>query len=359
MVNGRCGKDGEDVPLASLTQHLFLGFTEREIDCEQTVVPFDGREAMHGPDPQRPSSTASRSKLRGVWVDEERRLRPRPRIDLARAGDSFRSRPWRRSNAFVRGLRYACQLMPTERSAPGPTRPRRRSARSCRCRDRSRRSRDPLHHHRRDFVRWSSALAPDRAQVTGARFVGCRSVRSSSGPFELREIHRCIRSRFASASAVDGHRRPSPALFVGMVMARAVRLRPPEVRRHGVRRGAVISASRSRASSRPALTAVIVGGRIGSQASRPRWASMAVTEQIDAIRALGADPVKKLVDPAPRRHDIIVMPVLCMPSALVLGFLRGDGHLLQPAIRHPRRRFFLSHRARLGQLRQDYFSGMF
>jgi hypothetical protein len=45
VVNGRCGVDGEDVPLASLTQHLFLRFTEREI-VEQTVVPFDRREAM-------------------------------------------------------------------------------------------------------------------------------------------------------------------------------------------------------------------------------------------------------------------------------------------------------------------------
>lgn len=45
-VNARCGVDGEDVPLASLTQHLFLAFTEREI-LAQEVVPFDGREAMH------------------------------------------------------------------------------------------------------------------------------------------------------------------------------------------------------------------------------------------------------------------------------------------------------------------------
>jgi len=45
VLNGRCGVDGEDVPLAALTQHLFLRFTEREIE-EQTVVPFDRREAM-------------------------------------------------------------------------------------------------------------------------------------------------------------------------------------------------------------------------------------------------------------------------------------------------------------------------
>src|SRR5512140_2771534 len=30
-VNARCGADGDDVPLAALTQHLFLQFTDREI----------------------------------------------------------------------------------------------------------------------------------------------------------------------------------------------------------------------------------------------------------------------------------------------------------------------------------------
>ncbi len=45
LVNGRCDRDGEDVPLRSLTQHLFIQFTEREVHRED-VVPFDGREAM-------------------------------------------------------------------------------------------------------------------------------------------------------------------------------------------------------------------------------------------------------------------------------------------------------------------------
>jgi hypothetical protein len=45
-VSGRCGVDGEDVPLSALTQHLFLSFTEREI-LEQKVVPLNGREAMN------------------------------------------------------------------------------------------------------------------------------------------------------------------------------------------------------------------------------------------------------------------------------------------------------------------------
>lgn len=44
-VNGRCDRDGEDVPLQSLTQHLFLTFTEREVHSQE-VFPFDGREAM-------------------------------------------------------------------------------------------------------------------------------------------------------------------------------------------------------------------------------------------------------------------------------------------------------------------------
>ena len=38
-VNGRC-RNEEDVPLISLTNHLFLHFTEREV-LKQEVVPFD------------------------------------------------------------------------------------------------------------------------------------------------------------------------------------------------------------------------------------------------------------------------------------------------------------------------------
>jgi hypothetical protein len=45
-ASGRCKVDGEDVPLKSLVQHLFLQFTERDVISEE-VVPFDGREAIH------------------------------------------------------------------------------------------------------------------------------------------------------------------------------------------------------------------------------------------------------------------------------------------------------------------------
>ena len=44
-LNGRCKVDGDDVPLASLTQHLFLEFTERT-QTSQSTVSLDGREAL-------------------------------------------------------------------------------------------------------------------------------------------------------------------------------------------------------------------------------------------------------------------------------------------------------------------------
>jgi len=44
-VHGRCGKDGDDVPLEALTHHLFIHFTERDI-VDQRRVPMDGREAL-------------------------------------------------------------------------------------------------------------------------------------------------------------------------------------------------------------------------------------------------------------------------------------------------------------------------
>jgi len=46
LVNARCGLTSDDVPLTALTQHLFIEFTRRTID-EQTLLPFDGREALH------------------------------------------------------------------------------------------------------------------------------------------------------------------------------------------------------------------------------------------------------------------------------------------------------------------------
>jgi phospholipid/cholesterol/gamma-HCH transport system permease protein len=70
----------------------------------------------------------------------------------------------------------------------------------------------------------------------------------------------------------------------------------------------------------PVLTALVVGGRVGAGMAA-ELGGMAVTEQIDAVRALGADPLQRLV--APRLLAALVMlPLLAVVSDAV-GFLAG------------------------------------
>jgi phospholipid/cholesterol/gamma-HCH transport system permease protein len=105
------------------------------------------------------------------------------------------------------------------------------------------------------------------------------------------------------------------SVFVGMVMALQFAF---GLQRFGGMEytGRVVGISFTRELA-PTLTAVIVGARIGSGIAA-EIGSMSVTEQIDAIRSLGADPLKKLV--APRLLACtIVMPILCT-LALVVGF---------------------------------------
>jgi phospholipid/cholesterol/gamma-HCH transport system permease protein len=70
----------------------------------------------------------------------------------------------------------------------------------------------------------------------------------------------------------------------------------------------------------PVLTALTVGARIGSGIAA-ELGSMVVTEQVDAIRALGADPVKRLVVPRVVAC-FLVLPGLTMLSD-VFGLLAG------------------------------------
>jgi phospholipid/cholesterol/gamma-HCH transport system permease protein len=68
----------------------------------------------------------------------------------------------------------------------------------------------------------------------------------------------------------------------------------------------------------PVLTALLVGGRVGAGIAA-EIGSMRVTEQIDAIRALGADPIKKLV--VPRVFAcILTMPLLALLADVVGTF---------------------------------------
>ena len=68
----------------------------------------------------------------------------------------------------------------------------------------------------------------------------------------------------------------------------------------------------------PVLTALMVTGRVGS-AIAAELGSMTVSQQIDAMRALGTDPIRKLV--APR----ILALVITLPMLTVLADVVGIG----------------------------------
>ncbi len=70
----------------------------------------------------------------------------------------------------------------------------------------------------------------------------------------------------------------------------------------------------------PVLSALMVTGRVGS-AIAAELGSMTVSQQIDAMRALGTDPIRKLV--APRLIALVVTLPLLTVLADVVGILGG------------------------------------
>lgn len=66
----------------------------------------------------------------------------------------------------------------------------------------------------------------------------------------------------------------------------------------------------------PVITALMMTGRVGSAISA-ELGSMTTSEQIDAMRALGTDPVRKLVTPR------LIALVICMPLLTVLADVAG------------------------------------
>ena len=70
----------------------------------------------------------------------------------------------------------------------------------------------------------------------------------------------------------------------------------------------------------PVLTSLLVGGKVGAGITA-EIGSMNVTEQVDAIRALGASPVKKLVVPRVLAMTLM-MPILAI-YADVIGVFGG------------------------------------
>ncbi len=104
------------------------------------------------------------------------------------------------------------------------------------------------------------------------------------------------------------------AIFVGIVMAIQFAF---SLEKFGAKDtvGRIVGLSEVRELA-PSLTALVVGSRIAAGMAA-ELGSMAVTEQIDAIRALGADPIRKLVVPR-MLAGIIIMPLITC-FALVLG----------------------------------------
>jgi phospholipid/cholesterol/gamma-HCH transport system permease protein len=95
-------------------------------------------------------------------------------------------------------------------------------------------------------------------------------------------------------------------LFTGMVLALQTGMTLDQFGARSVI-GRVVSASMIRELG-PVLTALMVTGRVGSGIAA-ELGSMTVTEQIAALRALGTDPIRKLVVPRVLAGTIMV-PIL-------------------------------------------------
>jgi phospholipid/cholesterol/gamma-HCH transport system permease protein len=87
----------------------------------------------------------------------------------------------------------------------------------------------------------------------------------------------------------------------------------------------------------PVLAAFLVAGRIGSGIAAELGA-MAVSEQIDAMKSLGADPVKKLVVPK------VVAGMVCLPMLTALADLMSllGGMVMAMTMLHVPPVFFFS-----------------
>lgn len=107
-------------------------------------------------------------------------------------------------------------------------------------------------------------------------------------------------------------------VFTGMVISLQTSLSLPAL---GIKYyiGTIVGKTLVRELS-PVLTALIVGGRIGTGMTA-ELGTMKVTEQIDALRSMATDPIKKLVTPK-LAATLIMLPVL---TALgdILGILGG------------------------------------
>jgi len=128
--------------------------------------------------------------------------------------------------------------------------------------------------------------------------------------FPAREVLRQIEAIGARSTTIV----VITALFTGMVLALQTGF---ALARFGAKPyvGSVVGLSLARELG-PVLTALMVGGRVGAGITAELGA-MQVSEQVDAIRSLGADPVQKLVLPR------VIAATLALPLLTVLADLLG------------------------------------
>jgi phospholipid/cholesterol/gamma-HCH transport system permease protein len=151
------------------------------------------------------------------------------------------------------------------------------------------------------------------AAVGALALLGGRTVAGAvRPPFNLREIGRQLEAiGYRSLSVVV-----LTAIFSSMVMTVQFAV---QLARFGAREyvGSVVSVSLVRELG-PVLTALMVGGRVGAGITA-ELGSMNVTEQIDAMRAMGADPVKELVVPRVLAGAVALPMLTMLANALGIG----------------------------------------
>jgi len=183
------------------------------------------------------------------------------------------------------------------------------------------------------FPRLSDSLA-----VIGgsARLAGGCVTRMFTPPFQLGELMRqCDRIGVGSVNLTN-----VTALFTGLVLALQTAY---TLSAFGARLyiGEVVGMSLVRELG-PVLTALMVGGRVGSGIAA-ELGTMAVTEQVDAIRSMGADPVRKLV--VPRVWAVTITLPLLTILADGMGIL--GGLFISVLEEHSTASFYLHHAFRL------------
>lgn len=141
------------------------------------------------------------------------------------------------------------------------------------------------------------------------------------------EVVRCLRKRWEGRLILEQMERVGvrslsivllTALFTGMVLALQM---GNYLTRFGAKpyAGRILALSMLREMG-PVLTALMIGGRVGAGITA-EIGSMKVTEQIDAMRSLGINPIQKLV--LPRLLALLVMLPLLTVLADFVGVLGG------------------------------------